>query len=423
MLHKEIILPTFKISSKVPELVFKLLFLFVTIFSFLGTANFVAKQGLFIGLSGVLIAIYIILKGKLVINIKLIVTLIFSVSYSVACFLFVRNYFITNLVYNSMLLLFIEFFECVNDKTRAFLYLSISYAAGLFVAFVSITTRTYWEQGLTIYSSSLNSFWDGGIVSRTGLSLLVVSFIAICFLLIIMKNSFRKIYTIPLFTFPIFLASTVSIIAGNRSFVVSLFIMFFVMLGFKVYTTDNKMTKKIFVISIVIAILLLIIIFLIRLGVIPIPESILKIKLFYRIFVNNSNDDRISLYIEFFEKFYRYPFGGLTNNMKSHYVHNVFLDFYTFGGIISFASSTLFFIFLFKALYLFVKKTKCQLNLKAFCVAIIISILSIGLFEPVYQANPNCVVPLFLCYLFMSYINGEPKMIRNHLVEYCEINI
>lgn len=322
-----------------------------------------------------------------------------------------------------MLLLFIEFFECVNDKTRAFLYLSISYAAGLFVAFVSITTRTYWEQGLTIYSAILNSFWDGGIVSRTGLSLLVVSFIAICFLLIIMKNKFRKIYTIPLFIFPIFLATTVSIIAGNRSFVVSLFIMFFVMLGFKVYTTDNKVTKKIFVISIVVAILLLITIFLIRLGVIPIPESILKIKLFYRIFVNNSNDDRISLYIEFFEKFYRYPFGGLTNNMKSHYVHNVFLDFYTFGGIISFASSTLFFIFLFKALYLFVKKTKCQLNLKAFCVAIIISILSIGLFEPVYQANPNCVVPLFLCYLFMSYINGEPKMIRNHLVEYCEINI
>lgn len=322
-----------------------------------------------------------------------------------------------------MLLLFIEFFECVDDKTRAFLYLSISYSVGLFVAFVSIVIRTYWEQGLTIYSACLNSFWDGGIVSRTGLSLLVVSLIAICFLLIVMKNRFRKLYTIPLLFFPIVLATVVSVIAGNRSFVVSLFMIFFAMLGFKVYITNNKTTTYLFVISIIILMLLLVVVFLIRFGVIPVPESILKIKFFHRLFVNNSNTDRISLYEEFFEKFYRYPFGGLTNNMKSHYVHNIFLDFYTFGGVFSFAASTLFFVFLFKTFCIFIKNTKCQLNLKAFCVAVIVSILSIGLFEPVYQANPNCVVPLFLSYLFMSHINNEQKETHKYAVGYCEINI
>ena len=139
----------------------------------------------------------------------------------------------------------------------------------------------------------------------------------------------------------------------------------------------------------------------------------MRIKIINRLFSENIARGRPEILQEFFSKFYMYPFGGLSQNMSNQYAHNLLLDFYTFGGVIPFAIGAVFFVFLFRYLYYFLHSKEHIRFEKVLLTCIIASIVGLGFIEPIYKANPNSVIPLFIVFLYIRSCVLSENLIKS----------
>lgn len=424
MLYKnlELTIPFTKCFSKIRKIVFDILFYLIVATLFLGCLDFFGQQGILIASSIVLMLVYVLLKRKVIINLSVILAFIFTLGYSLAAILYAKDQIPSSVLYGSLLIVLIEFFNSFEDKKKFAFWICGACITGLFVAFILISISTYWHQGAGFSGDVINHFWTNDYGNRTGISLYEIMAIGIFLTILFYKNDFRTWYTIPLLLFFIIGSSLISIKAGNRSFLIGLFILFFGIVALKMLLeTKTHLWTIILIVSNVLFLSLLLIYYLVEKNVITLSEKIMSIKVINRIFSEDLTKGRPELWGEFFQKFYKYPLGGLRNDMSNLYAHNIFLDFYTFGGIIPFLVATAFFVFLFIHLLYFINLESHSDFEKGLIIAIIFGILGLGLVEPIYPANPNCLTPLFVVFLYMSYCHQHEKNEEEYMGEFKKI--
>ena len=115
MLHKEIVLPYASKLNRINNSLFDILFALVASFIFLGCTNLFGIQGMFILCSMVVAVVYILLKGRIVINLSFILSILFVIFYSVSAFIYSRE------------TLFSVFFCTVNMRQHRSTYFSAVY--------------------------------------------------------------------------------------------------------------------------------------------------------------------------------------------------------------------------------------------------------------------------------------------------------
>lgn len=417
MLHKNLVLD-FSSKLKIHKSVFCILFSLIISLSFLGTANFLGLQGQLILASSICVIAYIILKGKLILNIKVLLSILFAIAYSLSVFLFTRELLFTAILYTFTIVLLVELYEIHDNKRKLFFSLTLAYALGLLLSFVLISIRTYWVEGTGIKSDNLISFWEGVVVSRTGMTLLAISAFGICCTILMFKNKFRTWYTIPMYLLVIFFVIFISLRVGNRSAALAFLITAYLLFTYKNFCKESS--KLDFYIYCLLTILLtagIVLFALAKYKVITIPESLMDFKIINRIFVTPSDDGRKQLYVEFFHNFYKYPFGGLNHVLSRPFVHNLFLDFYTYGGFPSFIILVAGIVMVVKPIFVFYSRPEIKLFDKGYVFAIVVGIISIGLLEPIYHANANCVVPAVLCLLYICSTTHDKKFYKKPLEE------
>ena len=404
MLYKDLTLPFSKYFEKIPKLVFDILFYLVVLFTVLGCINLFHLQGVFILVSVVLALIYIFLKGRLLFDLTVIFAFVFALFYSIAAFIYYRDNFFATTLYAFSLIVFIQLFHCFEDKRKMVYWLSGAYIGGLFLSFLLIVLRTFWTQGPALGGDVVNDFWTNGIIARTGLTLYEIGFIGVAVAVLSFKNLFRRWFTIPLILVSLLFCAYISLGVGNRSFIVALVILLYFLLLY--LTVESDMWVKWFVILAVYSLLcigLFLAVYLTGKGIITIPEEWMKITIINRLFSINPMAGRPEIWQKFFTESYKFPFGGFSQYMNNGYAHNLLLDFYSFGGLVPFGIAVTFFVFLVIYLIKFIGIEGIPAFDKGLGYCVICSIISIGFIEPIYQANQNCVTPLFLVFLYIQY--------------------
>lgn len=356
-------------------------------------------------------AVYVFLKSKIVINITFVLSLVFAVSYCVSSFVFSKEYLFSDILYCSLLVALVQFFNCFENKKTFIIWMGAAYIGGLFAAFVLITISTYWVQGSNFSGDVFNSFWTENYGNRTGLSLYEIGAIGVLIAIIFFRNKFCTWYTLPLILFALLGSSFVSLQIGNRSFIVAVFVLLYIVLVLKMFSKKfSNFWTAVLILYNIIFVSFFALYYLVSSKTIVLPENLMQIKIISRLFSEDISQGRPELWGEFFSKFYLYPFGGLTNNMTNKYVHNILLDFYTFGGAIPFLIALSFFVFLVRNLVYFLQLENHSQFEKGLITSIIFAIIGLGLVEPIYQANPNCTTPLFIFFLYVQYCRQTEKI-------------
>ena len=416
MLHKTINIP---FCNRIKKTSFfhrfeKICLFFAYLFIFLGTSNFFGLQGIFVLIGALHLVICILLGGKIRLDAYFLCSLLFFFFY-IFSDLINSNFSLSTLFYSSLILIIQQFCYSYRDKPTVQLLLAFSFVGGLFVSSIFTIVATIWNQGFVFDEGFLSAFWSNDVtslISRTGLSLYTIGALSICTAVLLFKNPFRKWFTIPLLIFVIIFSIVTGFIAGNRSMVVSFIILVFVMIGLYCYKAKKYLLLFVYILSIL---SIAAIIYLILVGVIPLPPSLANITIIRRFIDSNynSNEIRANLYKTFFENFYKYPFGGMYKLDNFKYVHNIFLDFYVFGGILPFIIFIAFYIFYFVLLFKTLRTSSSIKNIIFF--SCMVGITSLGLFEPIYQANQNCLMPIIIFFFFMAYnSNYNAKIGKNN---------
>lgn len=213
---------------------------------------------------------------------------------------------------------------------------------------------------------------------------------------------------------------------GNRGYFVSLLFALLGIGGLYIYKYYNKSLKKPLIIFALVFLFLLLIYFLISINILGILDALVKIPVLYRFFVGGSNGSRISLYKEFFQVFWKYPFGGMNQKkvlQSGLYVHNLWLDVYTIGGIIPFVS--FMFLTYLTLKEIFTSKENKWENILFSSFAF--SMMGISLFEPTINANGYFYSMFFALFSYITWQKkkkniSKSESIDEHLVVY-EIKI
>ena len=349
MLQKDLTLPFSTKNAKISPIFFNILFYLIIGITFLGCVDLFSQQGLLILISIVLMGVYVLLKGKLTLNIPFFASILFGILYCIGIVIYTDIGILSIVVACLVLPVSVQFFNCFDNKKKLLIWLSGAYVLGFFVSFLLMVLSSYWHQGPALSGDAVNSFWDKGvIITRTALSINEIAFFGLILAVLFFKNRFRTWYSVPILLFFALLCVFVSLKIGNRSFLVALFILIYVILIQKFFMpNENFVWTFLLILFNVFFISLCCIYVLYHKNLIQIPENLMNIKIINRIFAENLSEGRPELWVEFFQNFYKYPFGGLTNQMSNRYAHNLLLDFYTFGGFIPFIITTSFFVFLF----------------------------------------------------------------------------
>ena len=246
------------------------------------------------------------------------------------------------------------------------------------------------------------------MLSRTGISLYLLPFSCICFNHIInfkwKIKSFLN-YTLLAFSFFVILFSfIVSMNIGNRAFIIAFLISLIFISFFKILKLKNKIVKNILLIILWIAILSG---FCLIFGLVP--SFLADIPIFKRFLEGGSNSTRLNLYKVFFAHFILKPFGGIFNYLDDYYVHNFLLDIYNFTGIFPFSIFTYLFIKSILSYYKIKKYTSFPPKNVHFCYIGFVACISIGLFEPLFQANPFTIFFFITFFVTSIYVKSQNR--------------
>lgn len=373
------------------------------IFVFCGSLSLVSLTEVFFLLSCVCGLIWVILRGRIYIDAAFILTILFSVSYLVCDG-------IHNGVTAFGILFQVIFFpalyqigRALGDYEQGFDVLwgtAIAIALGYFLqSYLLVVNSVRWE-GIDLSYGSFYLFWNDNIAPRTCLTVYQISLVGMFLPILITKNSYRKWYTVLFGILAILFCIWSQATAGNRAFFVVLLIVaviWAIMLLFKFKTLKSRIIYcSVVVLAVAFGIISL-------MGYGPLGEWLMSIPVIRRFISGGSNASRLRLYHIFFQNFIYYPFGGLNLILDDHFVHNLILDFYAFGGVIPFICAVIFFV---RSFYLFVwlKKTDRFADIRYVCIVLtVFMIYCFGLLDVFFQTNVALSLIPFLLY---SYVEG-----------------
>lgn len=377
----------------------------MVIFAFLGGINFLNYQGAMFLLSCFFGLLWTVLRGKIYIDGAFVLTLVFSVSYLVCNG--VHNGFAINDIIASLVLFpsLYQIGRALSDYKHGFDILwavVVTAAIGFFLHSLLTIYETIKYEGLHFNEHLVHSFWvKGGLFLRNGLSFYQLPLLALLIPMVIFPTKYRRPWVIAsavlLFLFCVWAEATV----GNRAiFVVwALLALFW---GVVFFFVLKKVKYRIIYCSIVAVLLAVLVVSMLGYG--PLGPYLSSINVIERFIRGGSNNTRIKLYVIFFQNFIYYPFGGMNALFGNDgYVHNLLLDFYTFGGILPFMCAIAFFARFIEQV-VWAKQNKMFSNIRYIAIiSVVCSIYAIGLFEPIYQASRYS---LLIPYLFFAYNEG-----------------
>lgn len=284
-----------------------------------------------------------------------------------------------------------------NKDSRLICYL-VAFASGMFASAFSVVANTFLAQGIGLGGGQqlLPHFGSAEIMSRTGLSLYLMPScgIAIPFLFSFVskknancQNVVIILSALVIWAFSAFCSNQI----GNRAFIVAFALLtLFACLGL-VLKLKSKEVK-----AVLIVLMCLVVIFCFMLILGYVPSFLAKIPVFQRFFSGGSNENRFNMYKQFLLNFWRKPFGGTFQYLEDYYLHNFWLDIYTFTGIVPFALFTFLMGCSFADYFTFKRSSfENSFGLEAALWAVL-SLCCIGLFEPLFQANPFTFCPFAL---------------------------
>lgn len=383
-------------------------FLFSLIFIFLGTADFFSLSGLFLLLGSLCLFCYTLLSGNLRFDFYLLLIVSFLLIYCLIVSLWCG--FSINLL-NDFLVIPVSFylFSQSNGKNKknicSFL---LSFIFGYLLRASILLYTTILNQGFHFVNFLTGTDWRSTnlvYISRNGLSLFFVPFFVASIPYIFEKNAFKKWWTIAFAIVIDLIAIVTSMIVGNRAFAVCVVAWFLVQFFVLLAKVQNKSLLYI-LFSVYFALIILFI--LVFFGVIPIPENLLKFYVVQRFLNGGSNSDRMNLYKYFFQNFWRYPFGGMYNNL-GRYLHNFYLDIYNFSGVVPFLLFSFFLI-------VFALDSRKVLNDKYFSVEsettryvlwIFVGLFTLGMIEPLFQTDNVVCGIVFFCFGYMRGLSSR----------------
>lgn len=379
--------------------------------SFFGAIDLVYRNGMFFLLACLCGLLWVILRGKIYIDAAFILTIVFSISYCVCDG--INNGFASYYI-GLALFLFPSLYQigrALAEYEHGFnvvWLLTISTSTGFFLlAYLNVFEAISYE-GLN-FGSGMRLFWlEGGVAPRTGLSIYIIPIIGLIFPILFLKSKYRKDWVVIASLLVLVFCIWASAKTGNRS----IFVVLALAIAFWAVVIFFKIKKVAFRIIYCVVIAGLVALFVVSvLGYGPLGKWLSSLYIFERFISGGSNSSRIRLYVQFFQNFIYYPFGGLNKVLSSYYVHNMILDFYTYGGIVPFICAIAFFLnsldrFVWMIQKGYLKDTKCICIVSVICM-----IYGMGLFEPVFQFGQYM---LFIPYLFFAYIEGtyDKEMLR-----------
>lgn len=376
---------------------------------FFGCSNILSLQGYLIVLGASMLYVSCLLKGAFKPSKYFWLLVCFCVSYAIFSFLSgdrtVRS-LISAFSYSIFVPIGISlpiFQDPTNVKLRKGIIWSM--AAGLAVSAFFTVLATYLYAGRDL-GDILITFWDEESTVRTGIQLYFIPLfsISLAYFFGWKRSLHSATYWVGFIGFAIFdiFVLYFSLEIGNRAIFVSFVALFLYVLIRIINTAKSRTFKITFFVFLSIVLIVALGLFL---GILPVPDFLANIPVIERFLNGGSNNRRLSLYIDFIQNFWKYPFGGTFHDIKDVYVHNFILDIYTFGGIIPFA----FFLVL---LFLFFKNFK-YLNSNAYLhddvKFLLVGIFFLGMFEPLFQANPLYIS--FVLFLFNIGFSACPTKI------------
>ena len=390
------------------------LFIISLVFVFLGTSDIFSLSGVFLLLASACLLGFSMISGNIRLDLYLILVVIFSVVYSIIVFAW--QGFSVNIISNFIIspISFYLFSQSNGNNKKNICAFLLCFVLGyLLRAFILLFT-TIINQGYHFVNFLTGIDWYSGntvYISRNGLSLFFVPFFVISLPFIFEKNNFKK-WWIVLFAVVVDLIAIISsIIVGNRALIVCIFIWFIAQF---LITFAKIQNKKIFYSLFISLFVLVIVFFLIFIGVIPLPNSLLNIYGIRRLIEGGSNSERMSFYVYFVQNFWRYPFGGMYNNL-GRYLHNFYLDIYNFGGLIPFLLFSFF-------LVVFVLDSKHVLNKKyyfkesettRYVLWMFVGLFTLGMIEPIFQTDNIICSIIFFCFGYMRGLSSKKLFAKN----------
>ncbi len=379
----------------------------ISILIFIGTLNIANTQKFFILPAVVLMLLFVIYNKIIKIDLRFVLIIAFSFFYTLGCTIF-NGFNLSYLFYPPSLIIVFQFcLTLIRTNNTKFLGIIIfSYASGFFANYTSMIVASISNQGIYYDGGFISDFWHSSpdsFILRTGLSLYclgITSYSIAC----LYKNQYRTLPNIIISLITICFCFVTSALTGNRSLIV-VFLVFFILLGLNSIHKFKSLTTRIVLYSLIS--ISFIFAFLILTQIIKLPFQITFLERMLDP-SKNSNSERTELYFIFFRNFHKYPIGGLNTIEGMNYVHNIFLDMYTYGGIIPFIVFLIFSIDMTIKLIKSKKKLAISEGRYMLYLSIFILTIGLGLFEPIYNANQNILTPLLIIYVSLCY-NAYPK--------------
>lgn len=398
VLSKTISLPFIKKTFPTVEL-FCLISVFV--FVFLGAMQFVSQVGEFFFISLVFMCLFVLLRGKIYIDVPFLITVMFCATYCTSVWSHVE---FTPGTLVGVLLFYpglYQFGRALYDheKGKGLLFaLLLTFAIGYYVGMMLNVVAALQIYGPEFQGYYIPKIWNHQEhYARTLLSIFIIPLTSFAYAFLIKRSRYQNWLTIILAVLTIVGATAATFYVSNRSFIIveaALIVFIGFYLIFKIKNHIAKLS-----LCVVFAGILVVGVLTFQ-GIGPLGEWFASTHLGQR-FLEGSDSGRWRIYELYFANFQNYPFGGLNELIK--YAHNIVMDFYVFGGIVPFLCSTAFFI---RLIVLFVKMMRRGLMKEPewfFAFFTMMGMFFEGLFEPAFQANSYY---FFIPFLTMAWLEG-----------------
>lgn len=368
-------------------------------FLFLASSNFFGKQGFLLAFFAVFLSLYLLFDGLKRPDFGFFLLLLFGLLYNLFTFLDHTWGFNYLFYYLFLPILGYQFaFQEEKKSGKRTLLVLFFVSVGMFLHAVEVVGISFLFNGLRLGEGQpLFRSLSGDIMSRTGLSLYLMPAqgLAVAFLFSIREFQRNRFFwmSVVLSLFVIAFGITTSSLVGNRAFLIAFAVLAVLAILNECFQIKSDAVK--IIASGICFVFFLCVMFLMA-GIVP--DFLKSIPVFERFLTGGSNSARLDIYKIFFTNFYLYPFGGVHRVIDEYYIHNFLLDIYNFGGVFPFV---IFCFLFFVAALQFAKRNASGVlqPRRRYYLYSMLSLFSIGLFEPIFQANQ---LTLFYFALFIG---------------------
>ncbi len=245
--------------------------------------------------------------------------------------------------------------------------------------------------------------WSGMVSSSTG-QMINYTFAAAILTYVIVKSRkhlFALLLIIPSLLFGVILGSRTSIVISVISVLTGLIVLCF-----------NVNTKKAKVSIAMIIALMIFIVFALQFNIFGISDIIGKSYLMTRLDLAKSNNagaldtERWQIKMEYIKKMFEHPWGGgsIRRLVNNNYAHDLLLDIYSEGGIMSFLLMAIYLIMLVKSMICFIKKSN-SLDINVLFIPFLIVVLMQMMLEPILEGAPVFMLSLVMIDGLVTNVN------------------